>query len=935
MERQNAKVLPLVVLKTQFYKNISKDGGAMREAITKSNYNEIIIHSQTKKQGRLWGHTTPSKLLKLVEKNNGIYEVITKFPHKVYFDIDGDETCDLSVVKTIILQYFPDAEMSVSGSQTNVKNSYHIVLNNYTIHNKEERDIVKHICIYINKYQNPHFDWKVYTNNRNMKAINQSKLNDPRIQLIIDNQDYRSHFITCFINQHSLPFPTLNQDIQEEVQITKSKSSFDITSIPKFILNEPDNFDFYTTPAIDILNMFPCGKQFAHNYTHLIARFCDSRNIPFTNFLSWIQQKHGNPLHQTIITKWKYHFDNLNKYPAPSDKQLLSILNNYYPNIMKDRFLKSFINTFNLNQNDVKKIETLTQACFNTNKKYEILNTGMGSGKTYQTIDFLKSQKTLSQIWICPNIALAENTLHRLNKKGIDFTYYQNFTKKQKTKGELNEDDKMCIVLNSLHYITRSYDVVVIDEIETLLNKFSSEFLDNDGKKQAIWNHFKSIIKNAKKVILLDAFTTQKTIKLINDIENNDNTEKNIYERIEEPITRDVEILKNDKIMIKQIIDCINNGGKPFIFYPYKKQTDTHYSMEQLKNIIELSTNTKDKCVFYNADVDDIVKKQLKNVNHNWNKVDAVILNNIITCGVNYEKHDFTDVFIFIASHNVPRDIIQVSYRIRNLTNNKIYMCFMGRMLQQTTYINDKMLIGCPIYERLLNNIFVELNSPIRKTIKYLCGKAKYNFKIDNTEITDKIIKYIDDLYNECQVCFSYDNIDNIEDERASQIQQALLGQIATMQEKIELQKYFFKMNFNYDCYDLTYQFIEGEEDNVLEYLWELNYSTFIKKYTYILEDEENIFNKIKKFNVWGNVFDIDFRKSKLNDDLKDEIFNQFAFKYVGKQSNVMKILKEIYNAYFGRFIIETSVDANKNISYKMDIDTYKFIGEFIKKHKK
>ena len=121
----------------------------------------------------------------------------------------------------------------------------------------------------------------------------------------------------------------------------------------------------------------------------------------------------------------------------------------------------------------------------------------------------------------------------------------------------------------------------------------------------------------------------------------------------------------------------------------------------------------------------------------------------------------------------------------------------------------------------------------------------------------------------------------------------------------------------------------------MLEYLWELNYSTFIKKYTYILEDQENIFNKIKKFNVWGNVFDIDFKKAKLNNDLKDEIFNQFAFKYVGKQSNVMKILKEIYNAYFGRFIIETSVDANKNISYKMDIDTYKFIGEFIKKHKK
>jgi hypothetical protein len=77
-------------LKLSFFKNTSTEGGALKEAIKHKQPNEIIIHSQTKKNGRMWGSCLPKKLLKLLESNKGIYEVISSYPAKVYFDIDAD-----------------------------------------------------------------------------------------------------------------------------------------------------------------------------------------------------------------------------------------------------------------------------------------------------------------------------------------------------------------------------------------------------------------------------------------------------------------------------------------------------------------------------------------------------------------------------------------------------------------------------------------------------------------------------------------------------------------------------------------------------------------------------------------------------------------------------------------------------------------------------
>ena len=149
--------------KIDFYKNISDKGGAMNCAIKNALKDDVIIHIQKQNKGRLWGSCQPKGLLKLLETNKGLYEVITSFPHKVYFDID-EKTVDnfdewLSMVKCIINDYFPNGDVAISGSETENKTSLHVILNNYMLHNETQREHMKQLVKYISENKMKSFDW--------------------------------------------------------------------------------------------------------------------------------------------------------------------------------------------------------------------------------------------------------------------------------------------------------------------------------------------------------------------------------------------------------------------------------------------------------------------------------------------------------------------------------------------------------------------------------------------------------------------------------------------------------------------------------------------------------------------------------------------------------------------------------------------------------
>lgn len=889
------------VWKVKFFKNNDDNGGAMQQAIDTKTESQITIHSQTQKNGRMWGNVIPSYLLKLLEKNHGLYEVVTSFPHKVYFDIDkkGEASCDyIETIKQTILQFFPNADMAISGSINETKTSYHIVLQNYSIHNETERTTMKHIVKHINETINDSFDWKVYTKNRNMKCINQSK-DDGRVQEIIENEDFKAHCITCFINNYALPFIELPYEVKEAIMISKSSGAFDLGALPKIILTTPDDIDIVTITPEQILSLLPLNPSFDHTYTHQIARFCFYNNLSFDLFLSWLTKKH-NPLTHQVITKWQHHFSRLHAFPPVSIDKAKTILCYFYPHLKKDIHFRKFSQSFELPTEAVKKIETITPSCFNDENKYLLFNVGMGGGKTAQTISYLTFQQNF--LWIAPNRALGINTKKRFEQESIDVEHYETFNTKSKKAGDLSQVQKLICCLNSIHYLgTATYEVIVIDEIETLLDKFLGDFLEQGKKKlkQEIWNIFLNLFRNSQKVILLDAFITTKTINFLKSIDAE--CRLTIFERAYEPQTRNVKHISSTEAAIHDLVQKVNEGSKVFVFYPFKKRSRDFMSMEELFNVITLSTRKNG--IFYNADVDDSTKAGLKDVNASWEEVKFVITNNVITCGVNYDQTDFDYVYVFIADHNLPRDIIQVSYRVRHLSTGIIKINYLGKMNQRNSWIDDCVRMDCPLYSNLFNDILIERKAPIKRALQLFCVKARYTQDVEHGKIDQALQQEIAKI-TEAHVGISYHHIPDIDFSEAEHIESLCMAMQATMMDKFTLRKYYFKKSF------------VNADHNMVAALWDDNKFFFLKQIAKVFRDENHLFNKIAEHNKTQKLFPVDIRKIKFSEELKDLIFSEFKFKYVNRDSSTIKIAVEIYNTFFG--FVYTAEYCDKKVHYSL-----------------
>jgi hypothetical protein len=860
-----------------WFKNNS-EAGAQAEAIKALPNQSLLLHSQTVKLGRMWGHTTPSNFLKQIEINHGLYEIIHSYPHKVYFDVDEEANVPcfqtyINEVKSKIETYFPNADLAISGSYTEKKTSLHVIVNNYLIQNDGHRDTMRAIC------KEAGFDWKVYTKNRQMKCINQSKP-DGRIQAILECEDYKKHCITHFMDI-SLPFP-IHEHIQEKVQ--EQTKTFNLLSLPKMVLET--DVDYATLDAMQILKLLPLDKSFDHTYTHMVARFANANEISFEDFYSWIQRKDSG---NTYKQKWTIHWGKLSTFPPVTMDKMKQVCCYFYPKLKQDIFFRHFQDTFEIPP--ITPIETITQDCFQAKEKILCFNVGMGGGKTSQTIDALQS----SFCWIAPNKALAGNTDFRLKEMNKEVTHYLTLSSQEKKKNGINCKSLIC-VLNSLHYVVNEFDTIVIDEIETVLDKFMGDFLEGKmSLKKHIWDKFCFLLRQAKRIIVLDAFITTKTTNFLKHF-----GDMCIYTRKFEPQTRQIVYMKNYDVMLHDMVEKIKSGSKIFCFYPYKKDSDVYVSMEKIFQYI--TDETGKKGIFYNADIDDHVKTGLKNINETWKDYSFILTNNIITCGVNYENLDFDYKYLFIGSFNTPRDIIQVSYRARHLSTGIIKVCYL-KGSHQNAFMKDTI---DPIYDELYKSIMIEKMAPLRKAFQLFCKKAHYKQTTDKTVLSDVLSSQLNNQLQKYEIGFVYDDIEKINYPTAMEIQTKCFDQEATQYEKVQLEKYFFRERFY--------------AEDMLPTIWNSGYIEFFKQLTKAMEDNNSVFKKIAILN--NCEFFPNLKKIKLNDEIKEQIFKEFKFKFITTKSSNQKIVSDTYNLFFKHHIIHSTQDGHhSSYHYEGEVD--------------
>jgi hypothetical protein len=344
--------------------------------------------------------------------------------------------------------------------------------------------------------------------------------------------------------------------------------------------------------------------------------------------------------------------------------------------------------------------------------------------------------------------------------------------------------------------------------------------------------------------------------------------------------------------------------------------------MESLYNILVEQTG-KDG-IYYNADIDEPIKKGLRNVNIPWKDKSFIITNSVITCGVNYDDIEFSfdTEFIMVSSFSVARDIIQVSYRPRKLNTNIINITYVGSMHPITSWETDDTYINCPIYTQMIESILIEKKSPIRQSIELFCNKAHYAQQTDTNILSSSLEIEIQKMLQDHKA--SSKKIPDIDFSYEGPLRDKIFKGTATMLDKLMLQKYFFKKRFI------------NKDDSMIDDLWDLKLVTFVEQHRkHIKLGEKSIFRKIQIINGLESIFDlsspksIQIRKLNLTTELRDQIFTEFKFKNLHKASSAISIIFKIYNTFFGTPIIHKEHRTKNNVEYWYD-DMFESYDEYL-----
>jgi hypothetical protein len=305
--------------------------------------------------------------------------------------------------------------------------------------------------------------------------------------------------------------------------------------------------------------------------------------------------------------------------------------------------------------------------------KYRFIKSGLGTGKTTFIKKHIENHINKRIIFFTMRQSLA----HSINND-FEIMGFTNYLDKHKKYD--NYTQKIIISIDSIEKIARNsnfeitpYDIVICDEICSLLNHFSYKEMKNP---EISYKMFRNIIKSCKECYFLDGDISNREISWFNKYIKTDNDE------IKKPLFNTLSGLKYDL----QVSYCYEGQCNKFFddLEKGKKICIVSMSAKYALGIYE-KLSSKYRCKIIYGDSSDKDKKDLRNINDFITELDCFIYSPTISVGVNIDVKHFDNVYGYICGGSVcPRDYFQMLARIRNPKNNTIhilldsYMTFNG-----------------------------------------------------------------------------------------------------------------------------------------------------------------------------------------------------------------------------------------------------------------
>jgi hypothetical protein len=466
-----------------------------------------------------------------------------------------------------------------------------------------------------------------------------------------------------------------------------------------------------------------------------------------------------------IISKRKYNTGiGTLKYIAKIDNPELYIQiesSNDLPSYDSIKFNKVYL----LDKKDDKITNNNDIVCKNIMKWYNDLNiktlslkSCYNSGKT-QILKKIFEELNFKRILIVTYRQSLTNDIYGNFKEYKFRSYLDGFYNADRIICQIESLQKLEVNDNDMNDIPE-FDLVIIDEIESVLNHFRSVTI---REKEPTFNLMRDIIFNSKKLLVLDGDFDNRSYDYINFFGNS------II--LENECKKDIKhfIYDNDRKRYEKKIDDDLIKGKNVIICTMSSKIGLHY-YDMYKD--------KYECILHCSNSDDILKEELKDVNTLWKTGRLLIYSPCIESGVNFDIAHYDCMYIILSIKSTSqRGLLQMMNRVRQIKSNEVNI-----------YLNN-----LPYKKNISYYKYDEIKDYIIET-----GKLFTKTILDQN--TNKMIKMKEfDLYNKI-LCY------NIQEE-SNKSKNIFVSY---------LNKLFDKKGYTYECIDGKINNQEIKKENIL-----------------------------------------------------------------------------------------------------------------------
>lgn len=372
-----------------------------------------------------------------------------------------------------------------------------------------------------------------------------------------------------------------------------------------------------------------------------------------------------------------------------------------------------------------------------------------GTGKTQLLKKMIIKHNPKKILWLSFRITLTNDIIYNFGDLG--FESYQN---------RKYDSDRLVCQLESLlnidpdyfedESIVPSYDLIVIDEIESILAHFSSDTFK--GRSRIIFEYLEQLCKASKKIVALDGDLDNRSYAFLQQFESSIHLKNNYLNR-----EKELKIVEDELLFSQSIISELDLNHRIVICSMSSEEATKQ------KNI--LTEAYPDKQIFlYTGKTSDIVKNEhLSDVTKFWSTADVVIYSPTVEAGVNFDiKDHFHKIYGILCTQSTSqRSFLQMLSRVRHHSDKSIMILNTKIKLNTTTnfYTFDEVKEGLISTRSIvLKADYVEENGQIikRKIINAYDINSIYNKVEALNKNTCYFIQYLKQLSESKGYSFEY-----------------------------------------------------------------------------------------------------------------------------------------------------------------------------------